>query len=40
MAALTLVMYWATVAIVLLVAPFTIFYYEGASDNDESDDKK
>jgi LMBR1 domain-containing protein 1 len=40
MSKVTLVFYIASVLIVIIGVPFTIFYYEGADDNDESDSKK
>lgn len=40
MATITLVFYLATVGLVTVGVPFTVFYYEGVDDNDESDEKR
>jgi LMBR1 domain-containing protein 1 len=40
MAKITLAFYLITVFVTMIGVPFTVFYYEGADDNDESDEKK
>ncbi|KAI9355735.1 hypothetical protein DFJ73DRAFT_258035 [Zopfochytrium polystomum] len=40
MGKITLAFYIMSVLMVVVGVPFTVFYYEGADDNDESDEKK